>query len=71
MADVFDDYSEAATEARRRANNGLGLDAAIRKVREYGRVRYAVSYAAVMDSDYALAEIVKPDPVSPDRSATS
>lgn len=62
MADVFDDYAEAAAAARRRANSGLGLDAAIRKVKEYGKTRYAVSYAAVMDSDYALAEIVKPDP---------
>lgn len=55
----FCDWRLALTEAETWADR-LGLDMTIRKVREYGRVKYAVGLASRNDSDYARAEIVRP-----------
>jgi hypothetical protein len=55
----FLDWKEAHTEAQKRANE-VGTDVAIRKVKEYGKIGYNISFASHNDSDYALAEIVKP-----------
>jgi len=60
MATRFSDWKEAHTEAQKRANE-VGTDVAIRKVKEYGKVGYNVSFASRNDSDYALAEIVVPN----------
>lgn len=59
MAVAFDDYRQAFACAERKALES-GTDMAIRRVREYGRVRYVVSFACIADSDYARAEIVRP-----------
>ena len=55
---TFDDWKPARVEAEALAKR-TGLDVAIRKVNEYGRTRFSVRFAAVQDSDYARAEIVK------------
>ena len=60
MSTRFTDYLEAAAEARTRAN-ASGLDIAIRATTEYGKRGFNVSYASRNDSDYARAEIVKPE----------
>ena len=60
MADRFITYETAYSAARDRANSS-GLDVAIRKTKEYGRLGLNVSYASRNDSDYARAEIVNPD----------
>lgn len=57
---VFDDY-KVARKAAEIAAHDTCLDIAIRKVREYGKVRFAVSFACRNDSDYARAEIVRPE----------
>ena len=55
----FDTWKEAHEFAQNRANF-TGLDVAIRRVKEFGKVGYNVSFASRNDSDYARAEIVKP-----------
>lgn len=55
----FSDWKDAHDEATKLANH-VKLDVAIRKVKEYGKVGYNVTLASRNDSDYALAEIVKP-----------
>lgn len=60
----FTDWKDAHDHAVIRARESQH-DVAIRKVRWYGKTRYVVTLASVNDSDYALAEIVKPtDPIS-------
>ena len=56
---VYDTWQEAHEEAlyHATANNA---DVAIRKVKEYGKVRFVLSFACINDSDYARAEIVRP-----------
>ena len=56
----YENYEDAHRYATLRANE-TGLDVAIRRVREYGRDGYNVTFAARMDSDYARAEIIRPD----------
>lgn len=55
------DWKDAHAEARKRAN-ATGLDAALRKTSGLGKTVFNVAFASVNDSDYALAEIVKPEP---------
>ena len=57
--EFFRDYAEARAAAQAKADR-LGLDAASRATREYGRKGFAVHLASRNDSDYALAEIVRP-----------
>lgn len=63
MSKGFKSYSEASSEAHRMAD-AAGTDVAIRKGSAYDRQfngsQYVVAYAAGNDSDYALAEIVRP-----------
>mgnify|MGYP001618542444 CR=1 FL=1 len=59
MSDFFRDWKEAHAHAQAKADR-LGLDVAIRATREYGRKGFAVHLASRNDSDYAIAEIVKP-----------
>jgi len=56
----FDSYHDAASAARARANQ-TGHDVAIRKASKYDRPGFIVRFASINDSDYARAEIVKPD----------
>lgn len=63
----FTDWHEAHRYAQDKADRS-GLDVAIRRVKEYGRDGFNVSYASVNDSDYARAEIVQPRPLITDRS---
>lgn len=60
MADHFADWKEAHAVAQQRANE-TGLDVAIRKASPYDREGFVVSFASRNDSDYATAEIVKPE----------
>lgn len=60
MATRFADWKEAHTEAQKRANE-VGADVAIRKISEFGKMGFNISFASRNDSDYALAEIVRPD----------
>ena len=60
MATLFTNYHDAARAARKQAT-GHGLDVAIRKIKSFGTTQYAVSFASVNDSDYARAEIVRPN----------
>lgn len=60
MSEFYRDWKEAHAVAQEKANR-LGLDVALRKTKEYGRSGYRVSLASRNDSDYALAEIVRPD----------
>ena len=59
----FTDWKEAhiaAVEYARECNH----DVALRKTKEYGRTGYNVNLASRNDSDYTLAEIVRPsDPL--------
>lgn len=55
----YTEYRTAAIAARALAT-AHGIPVAIRRTREYGRDGYTVSFAHVMDSDDARAEIVKP-----------
>lgn len=55
----FTDWKDAHKEAEQLANH-CKCDVAIRKVKEYGKVGFNVTLASRNDSDYALAEIVKP-----------
>ncbi len=57
----YPDWKDAHTEARTRAN-ATGLDVAIRKTSGLGKIAFNVAFASVNDSDYALAEIVRPEP---------
>ena len=57
---TFDSYHKARQAAEIAAHETC-LDIAIRKVKEYGRVRYSISFAARNDSDYTRAEIVRPE----------
>ena len=52
-------WEEAHATAQKLADQ-TGQDVAIRRVREYGKDGFNVSYASRNDSDYARAEIVKP-----------
>ena len=54
---VFYNYRVAFNHAKIKARES-GLDVAIRKVNEFGKIKFAVSFACKMDSDYAKAEIV-------------
>ena len=59
----FTDWKDAHTAAVIYARE-INMDVAIRKVKEFGQTGYNVSIASRNDSDYALAEIVKPgDPL--------
>lgn len=58
----FIEWQDAHKHAQAIANS-CQLDVAIRKVKEYGKTGFNVSFACKNDSDYALAEIVKPDQV--------
>jgi len=63
MSQAFPDYNDAHRAASAKAREH-GSDVAIRKGKEYGRTVYRVSFASRNDSDYALAEIVRPtDPI--------
>ncbi len=53
------DYLACARDAREYATR-LGLDVALRAVREYGKAGYSYKLASVNDSDYARAEIIRP-----------
>ncbi len=55
----FTDWKDAHTEAVKLARL-CRSDVAIRKVKEYGKLGFNVSLACRNDSDYALAEIVRP-----------
>lgn len=55
----FESYQDARNYAEWRANES-GFDIALRRVKEYGREGFNVSFAARMDSDYARAEIIRP-----------
>jgi len=55
----FTEWLEAREHAIAKAQQS-GLDVAIRRVKEFGKVGYSVSFASKNDSDYARAEIVKP-----------
>ena len=57
MSNRYTTWIEARTVALAKAHL-LNLDIAIRRVKEYGRDGYNVTFA--MDSDYERAEIVKP-----------
>ena len=57
MSEPFETWREAHEEAERRASTGV--DVAIRRGVEFGRVVFRVSYACRTDSDYSLAEIVR------------
>lgn len=59
MTQRFVNYHEAAFYARELAT-WTNLDVAIRGVKEFGKDGFNVSFAARTDSDYALAEIIKP-----------
>lgn len=59
MSAIFEKWTDARICAERKAER-TRLDVAVRKVREYGKVLYAVSLASRNDSDYTLAEIVRP-----------
>ena len=52
-------WIEARTQALAQAHK-LNLDIAIRRVREYGRDGFNVTVACKNDSDYMLAEVVRP-----------
>ena len=56
----FPDWNQAHAEAQKLANQ-TGLNVAIRRVREYGKEKFNVNFASGNDSDYARAEIVKPN----------
>lgn len=55
----FADWKQAHTYAVDMANTHK-IDVAIRATREYGKLGYNVSFASRNDSDYAVAEIVRP-----------
>ena len=55
----YTDYLEARKAAILKADRS-NFDVAIRKVKEYGKIGYNLSFAAKMDSDYYLTEIIKP-----------
>ena len=59
MSRFFTEYRDAARWARAEATI-LRNDVAIRRVTEYGKRGYAVSYASRNDSDYTTAEIIRP-----------
>lgn len=59
MSTRFINYHDAYDAAQSRAKQ-YNMDVAIRKVKEYGKLGYNVSFASRNDSDYALAEIVTP-----------
>ncbi len=56
----FNRYEDARAYAVWNSKDS-GFDVAIRHVKEWGRDGFNVSYAAKNDSDYAKAEIVRPD----------
>lgn len=60
MSRRFTKYEEARKEAQTRANSS-GLDVAIRRVKEFGKDGFNVTYASRNDSDYDVAEIVTPE----------
>lgn len=55
----FTTWLEARTFALDRAHS-TGLDQAIRKASRYDAKGFVVSFASKNDSDYAVAEIVRP-----------
>ena len=59
---TYTQWREARQAALCKAHDG-NLPVAIRKIKEYGHVRFAVSFAARMDSDFSRAEIVYPEDV--------
>jgi hypothetical protein len=58
----FIDWKDAHTHAQTVANLTRN-NVAIRKVKEFGKTGFNVSFASTDDSDYANAEIVKPDAI--------
>ncbi len=55
----FIDWKEAHAAAVEYANF-VRMDVAIRKVKEFGRTGFNINIASHNDSDYAVAEIVRP-----------
>lgn len=55
----FSTWVDAREYALKRAKE-YKLDLAIRRVKEFGRTGYNVTFACKMDSDYTRAEIVRP-----------
>ena len=51
-----------ANEAAQTLACKTGLNVALRRVKEFGRIRYIVSFASNDGSDLARAEIIKPTP---------
>ncbi len=49
-----------AREAAIKKSQESGLNVAIRKVKEFGKIGFNVSFACHNDSDYFFAEIVTP-----------
>ena len=60
MASQHTDWP-AANKAAQKLANETGLNVALRRVKEFGRVRYNVSFASNDGSDLARAEIIKPN----------
>lgn len=65
----FERYQDALDHAQWKANESR-FDIAIRRVKEFGRDGYNVGFAAGMDSDYAKAEIVRPETAATGRGAS-
>ena len=59
MSQRYMTWIEARTAALEKAHR-LGLDVAIRRVKEFGKVGYNVACASLNDSDYTTAEIIHP-----------
>ena len=55
----FSTYTEAIAEARRMATASR-IDVAIRRASRFDAPGFVVAYASRNDSDYTLAEIVRP-----------
>ena len=51
-----------ANEVAQKLADETGLNVALRRVREFGRIRYIVSFASNDGSDLARAEIITPIP---------
>lgn len=56
---TFDDYAIAADTARHDAAR-FNAELLVRRVNEYGKTRFVVSFACRSDADYLRSEIVRP-----------